>query len=104
MKNKFISFLVLILLITFISSPISVLGNEYEDVDSIGTLDESINQAEQDNLPDYVPVKSTQHYENRNAIVRFIIKHGMKAYKSIKYAPKYPARFKPVQMEQNIPL
>ena len=62
MKNKFISFLVLILLITFISSPISVLGNEYEDVDSIGTLDESINQAEQDNLPDYVPVKSTQHY------------------------------------------
>lgn len=56
MKNKFISFLVLILLITFISSPISVLGNEYEDVDSIGTLDESINQAEQDNLPDYVPV------------------------------------------------
>lgn len=97
MRNKFISFLVLILLITFISSPISVLGNEYEDVDSIGTLDESINQAEQENSPDYVPANPTQHYENRNAIVRFIIKHGMKAYKSIKYAPKYPAGFKPVQ-------
>ncbi|KAB2481002.1 hypothetical protein NGB78_08010 [Staphylococcus arlettae] len=59
MRNKFISFLVLILLITFISSPITALANEYEDVDSIGTLDESINQAEQDNSPDYVPVKLT---------------------------------------------
>ncbi|MCD8849035.1 hypothetical protein [Staphylococcus arlettae] len=97
MKNKFIYFLALILLITFISSPISALGNEYEDVESIGTLDESINQDEQDNLPEYVPAKPTQHYENRNAIVRFIIKNGMKAYKSIKYAPKYPKGFKAAQ-------
>ncbi|MCD8827859.1 hypothetical protein [Staphylococcus gallinarum] len=50
MKNKFISFLALILLITFISSPISVLADE--DIESIGILDENINQDELDNLPD----------------------------------------------------
>lgn len=92
MKNKFISFLSLILLITFISSPISVLADE--DIESIGILDENINQDELDNLPDYIPENHVQQYEDRNGLVRFIIRGGMKAYKSIKYAPKYPAGFK----------
>lgn len=70
MKNKFI------LLQSYISFPISTLANE--DIDSIGILDENINQVELDNLPDYVPANSSQQYEEHNGLIRFMIKNGIK--------------------------
>ncbi|MCY1029578.1 hypothetical protein, partial [Mammaliicoccus sciuri] len=93
MKQKFILALSLILLLSFTSYP--VFAYQDEDINSIGVLDENINEIEKDNLPEYVPLENNLQVEPRiGGIVRYVIRNGMKVYKSIKYAPKYPAGFK----------
>lgn len=79
-----------------------ILQDENEFLNDIGYEDLTIDESYGEDMPDYISSDEPEFQTMFvGAIIRYVVVNGIKysrhLYKSIKYAPKYPAGFKAVQ-------